>query len=280
MSARPGSWACQMAQAYDLYFGSHFYDERYPAPNASTLAFLCHHGADRARHVLDLGCGNGRYAIALLGLGGGGRLVGCDISRAALADFRERMRHLPQRDRVVLVEGGPEALPPGPPFDCILMLFGVLGHIGPRAERVAALRALRDRSSPDTVLLLSVPSVWRRMPAALLRSVGGRLASPGGDAAPDAWADIEYRRVIHGTPVRFFYHLYRTRTLRAELAEAGWRLEEVEAESVLPEKLVCRRSWAASLDRVLRRWVPASLGYGIRGVARACGPRGTVAEGR
>lgn len=266
MSSPPGAWQASLARAYDLYFASDFYDSRYPAPNASTLAFLWRHGAHRARRVLDVGCGNGRYALALLARGSG-HVVGCDISKAALAAFEARLHGLPERARVDLVLGDVRSLPSQASFDCLLMLFGVLGHIGPRPERVAALRALRECAAPNARLLLSVPSVWRRLPGALLRSFARRLTGQP-SAGPDAWADVEYQRVIQGDPVRFHYHLYRVATLRAELAEAGWWLAAVEAESVLPEKWVCASAWVARVDRWLQRGVPAGLGYGIRGVAR------------
>lgn len=270
MTTPAGPWRVPMAEAYDQYFSSRHYDQRYPAPNPGTLEFLWSQGAHRATRVLDVGCGNGRYALALLA-GGGGELVGCDISRAALAEFSARLQAHPGRERVQLVLGGPEDVPAGTGFDCLLMLFGVLGHIGPRTERIKALRAMRARATEQALLLLSVPSVWRRMPIALVRSALHRGKVPRED---DAWSDIRYHRVIGGRRVDFHYHLYGLASLEAELAEGGWEVVAARAESVFPERLVCRSQGFAWLDGCLQRWLPASLGYGILVAAR---PRAMVA---
>ena len=55
-----------MVALYDHYFACHDYEKRYPQPNAATLQFLLTHGARQATQILDFGCGNGRYALALL----------------------------------------------------------------------------------------------------------------------------------------------------------------------------------------------------------------------
>ena len=213
----------------------------------------------------DVGCGNGRYALPVM-RAGGCELVGCDLSRNALDAFARRLheasdeRDVPDPARLALVLGGPEALPAGPPFDRFMMLFGVLSHIGPRAGRVDALRELRQRASADAQLLLSVPSLWRRRPLELLAS----LARRGGDTL----GDVRFTRLIAGRPQTFYYHLYTLRGLREELAEAGWRLVHVEAESLAPEWLITRFAACEWLDRRLQARLPAALGYGIRAVAR------------
>ena len=142
-----------LAAAYDAYFASQVYDRRYPAPNPSTLDFLrrwIRVGAEG--RVLDLGCGNGRYALPLLETGAFS-LVGCDISAAALQAFRSRLQHHPARGRVLLLRGEAASLPPGPAFDAVMMMFGVLAHIDARADRVATLQALRRRTRAGGRLL-------------------------------------------------------------------------------------------------------------------------------
>ncbi len=258
--------AAALADAYDAYFASEVYDRRYPAPNPSTLVFLRRWiGSGPGRRVLDLGCGNGRYALPLLE-DCGISVVGCDISAAALQAFDERLQRHPARGRVRLHRGEVASLPLEPPFDVVLMVFGVLAHIDARHDRVATLQALRRRTRPGGRLLLSVPSALRRMPLALARAAL-RAAGPGG--ARERWSDIRYQRDLDGRPAPFTYHLYLPSTLRAELAEGGWRLQRLEAESAFPESLVCRSARWAQADEAVRARLPAALGYGMRGVAVA-----------
>lgn len=257
-------WSARRAHLsgiYDGYYASREYQRRYPRPNPGTLDFLLRH-AGQARRVADIGCGNGRYALPLLEAGPA-RLVGCDTSGAALAAFGQRLQGHPAQARVTLVHGDAAALPLER-FDCLLMLFGVLGHVGSRQERVECLRQLRRRATPQACLLLSVPSRWRRRPLDLARS----LFTPG----REAFGDIEFRRRIGQREQTFFYHLYTPRELRAELAEAGWSVIALEAESLLPEWLLSQHGWLGRLDRRLQPWIPPALGYGIRAAARAATP--------
>lgn len=255
--------AVDMTLTYDLYFASRHYEHRYPVPNPATLDFLLDLGLHQARAILDLGCGNGRYALPLLDRGCG-PLTGCDPSREALASFRQRLQRHPRRAEVRLVQGGVEALGPQDRFDAFLLLFGVLGLVGDRARRIETLREMRQRCLPGARLVFTVPSAWRRLPGAQLRAwwQGLRHRGPGGSAR-----DIHFQRRIEGQDRDFLYHLYGAGELRQELADGGWQLLRLEAESLLPESLVCRRPWLARIDQALRPWLPASLGYGMRGVA-------------
>ncbi|TFZ03502.1 class I SAM-dependent methyltransferase [Ramlibacter rhizophilus] len=249
-----------MRALYDLYFQSSDYQRRYPRPNPGTLAFLWRHGLARARCVADVGCGNGRYALPLLDAGAVRRLVACDLSPGALDALAQRLARHPLGNRVQPVLGGPEALPRQERFDRLLMMFGVLSHIGPRAARLQALRELRDRAAPDARLLLSVPTLGRRWPLELLAS----LFQPG----HESWGDVRYARTLGGQRRQFYYHLYSLRGLREDLALGGWILEAAEAESLAPEWLVTRWPRWGRIDAALQPWVPACLGYGIRVVAR------------
>ena len=247
-----------MQALYDQYFESHDYERRYPQPNTGTLAFLRRHGAMQCAEVLDIGCGNGRYAIPYL-KESRGRLTGCDISAAALRSFARSVQESALEPRVRLVNGGVEALWPELPYDAVLLMFGVLGHVGPHPERRVLLRRLREISAPDCRLFLSVPSLWRRRPLELLGSLFSRER--------ETWGDIHFSRRIAGQPRTFFYHLYTLRGLISELASSGWTLVDAEAESVLPEWLITQSALFDRIDHRLQAFCPTALGYGIRALA-------------
>lgn len=255
--------AVDLAATYDLYYVSRHYEARYPVPNPATLAFLLEQGLHRSQSVLDLGCGSGRYALALL-QAGCQSITGCDPSQGALAEFRRHLEDHPGRERIRLVLGEVDALALDDRFDAFLMLFGVLGMLGSHDRRVLTLRALRERCLPDARLVLTVPNAWRRMPGNQLRAWWQGLWRP---VSGQCSRDIRFQRHFDGRTYEFPYHLYGASELRQELAQGGWRLVRLEAESFLPESWVCRQPWLARVDSRLRARVPALLGYGMRALA-------------
>ncbi|TXT38690.1 MAG: hypothetical protein FD135_2720 [Comamonadaceae bacterium] len=254
-----------MKALYDHYFASLDYGKRYPQPNQATFEFLLHQGASQAQEILDFGCGNGRYALALL-QATQATLTGYDISDTALAEFSRHLEHAHGRARVKLQLGTPGVWELSGRYDLVLMLFGVLSHVGGFQERVQTLRQIRDVMDADGRLLLTVPNLWRRRPleltqAVLMRWIGraeGLQAEPG---------NIVFCRKLAGVPHQFFYHLYTVESLRNELREAGFEVTRVEAESILPEWLITQHPWLGRIDARLSRLLPASWGYGIRAVA-------------
>jgi SAM-dependent methyltransferase len=260
-----GGIAAAMAALYDDYFTSRDYQRRYPQPNRATLAFLLRHGAAGASRVLDYGCGDGRYALPLLERTAA-QVTGYDISHAAIAEFAARVKASPQAARAALRGGDADLLEGTGPYDLVLLLFGVLGHVGSRADRVAVLRRVRRLIAPGGRLILTVPSVFRRRPLELLRAhlarQLGRATGPQREPG-----NVLFTRTIGNGPHCFFYHLYSVRTLRQELADAGFALRHVSAESVLPEWTVTQYPWLGRLDALLLPLLPADLGYGIRAVA-------------
>ena len=251
-----------MQNLYDRYFASHDYQKRYPGPNLATMAFLMRHGVGSAASIIDIGCGDGRYAVALLDASQA-QLTGCDISSQALKEFSSRLAGRPDAHRVNLVHGPVESVPANELFDVALLLFGVLSHAGERPARVAMLRGIRQRTAPGGCLLATVPNLWRRRPWELLCSVYGLLRG-----TVSTFGDIQFTRVIDGAPRQFFYHLYSIAGLRQELDDAGWQLESTSAESLLPEWLITQHPRMALIDGWIRPLLPASWGYGIRVCAR------------
>jgi SAM-dependent methyltransferase len=255
-----------MEGLYDHYFACQDYQKRYPTPNATTVDFLFAHGAGEARQILDFGCGNGRYALALLQRTQA-TVTGYDISLAAIDAFQGLLNNTQFGQRARLLTGPLDVLESCEKFDMVLMLFGVLSHVGGKAARQEVLLRLRALIQPNGKLVLTVPSVWRRRPldwcsAVLSRATGraqGVQAEPG---------NIEFTRVLAGAPHTFFYHLYSVQSLRRELRSCGFEVVAMDAESVLPEWLVTQHRNLGRADAAVSRFLPAALGYGIRVVAR------------
>lgn len=243
-------------RSYLLYFRSGHYDRRYPNPNLSTwrrmLALLPPGG-----HVIDFGCGNGRYLLRLKGRAG--VAAGFDINTAALEMLAARAAEMGWSDLQVL---GPEVealeahVRAQGRADLVLCLFGVLAHIDDRAARIATLCQMRRLLKPETGrLLISVPNKARRFL---------REQRAAGAAAQGL---IRYTRMMEGTEVTLPYQLYDPDRLRAELSEAGFRVDSLRAESVLPESLLTTHAPLRWIDSLLVRLCPARLGYGLIAVA-------------
>jgi SAM-dependent methyltransferase len=255
------STVARMRTLYDHYFSSTAYRQRYPFPNPATLQFVLANGAQQAKAILDVGCGDGRYAIALLNVVDA-HITGCDISGGALQEFQKRLDIHPFADRVNLVHGGLELLPAASQFDMSLVLFGVLSHAGDQAARVKMLKDILNVTTPNGCLLLSVPNIFRRRPVELLKYLPKRLLKRS-----EKLGDIEFTRQIAGKPCSFVYHLFSVKELNRELALAGWRCTAMAAESLLPEYFITQHPWVGKLDAFIRPFLPAWLGYGIRLIA-------------
>ncbi|CAB3761807.1 hypothetical protein LMG29739_03723 [Paraburkholderia solisilvae] len=260
-----GRIAHEMRRTYDQYFSNDGYRRRYPRPNAGTLDHLLSNGARTATRILDFGCGNGRYSLALLEHSHA-QLTAYDISAASLAEFQRNLAGTALQDRVTLVHDDLAKLGAPASYDLILMLFGVLSHIGARAARIEMLARLRGLLRDDGRLILSVPSVYRRRPWELLKCALARRLRRA--AAPqDEAGNIEFTRHVGGHRLTFFYHLYTLNELRTELAAAGFAVREFEAESVLPEWCVTQWNIVRRIDQCIAARIAPALGYGIRVLA-------------
>lgn len=150
-----------------------FYDERAADFDASRVD-LPWPGWERLRAllpedrpaVLDIGCGNGRFAAWLADTGIAFDYVGTDASEALLAAARERVAP-------TLAEAGctaeflaqdfldegtaPGAALPRGPFS-LVALMGVLHHVPGRETRAALVEAAAERLAPGGLLALTL---WR-----------------------------------------------------------------------------------------------------------------------
>ncbi|WP_192813226.1 class I SAM-dependent methyltransferase [Oceanibaculum indicum] len=257
-----------IARAYERYFASGFYDQRYPRHNAQSLATILQVGRE-ARAILDFGCGDGRYVLPLLHTTGA-RIFAYDICPVALKSLERRIANEPARDRVQTILGPREDYTEGAPVDLALIMFGVLGHIPGRANRVATLRRIRDLLTQQGSgnLVVSVPNAARRF---RLEQQEHKAALAAGQPRPPARedGDILYSRAHDGERIELFYHLYSPAMLAGELRDAGFRNVRMQAESVWPESGVTRSATLATFDRLLRSVTPPGLGYGILATAEA-----------
>ena len=248
-------------EGYDLYFRSGVYERRYPAPNRSTMRLVEQLIGNRSARVLDFGCGSGRYAIPLA-MRRPIQVLAYDPCRTALALLTERAERAGVASRIRPISGSLDELrrvaDAEGKVDVALILFGVLGHIRYRAERLRHLRAVRDVMGTGGKLVVSVPNAARRFWREQWAPAGESGLEPG---------DIVYDRRLDRTSIRLFYHLYRKGELEQELAEAGFRALSTRSESILPESMIARGSFAATVDAVLMAIAPVRLGYGFLTVA-------------
>lgn len=143
--------------------------------------------------VLDVGCHKGELAKDIAERTGAS-VVGIDRSPWAL----DLARTLSSHPRVTYVEADALTYEPDEPFD-VVVLSNVLEHLGPRVE---FLRGLRERVGAAR-LLVRVPVLERDWTVPLRRELGLPHFS-------DPEHEVEYDVEL----------------LRAELAEAGWEIEE------------------------------------------------------
>lgn len=246
---------------YNTYYETGCYDSRYPRPNERVLQVL-----DKtlnrvgAGAVIDFGCGNGRYLLPMLDMGSH-RMTGFEICPQSLGTLEHRLNALGLEGRVQLVQEDFSALNrlhEGNPAAMAMMMFGVLSHIPERTQRMNTLRLLSNLLDPlHGRLVLSVPNRLRRF-RELQRN--GR--------------DVIYHRNCNGRDISLFYHLYDPKTLRQDLEEAGFTVEKIMAESLLPESWITNNRLLGKIDGMLSNLIPACFGYGLLTVAVPKGATG------
>ena len=259
---------CNMQRSYDRYYSSGLYASRYPRPNPHLFHLIRGELALAGGRVLDFGCGSGRYAVPLACLPGVS-VFAYDISPAAIRELSSRCGEMTERRGAPVpldllcgsLEDLDKRLRDDDGFDLVTLLFGVLGHIEGRARRVSVLRSLGARLRPGGRLIATVPNRARRFRAEQMMAqplVAEGLLEDG---------DIRYERRSDGQSIELFYHLYSLSEFRSELAEAGFVVSRVAAESVMTERAVLASPLCAAADRALCRVLPTPLAYGFVAVA-------------
>lgn len=253
-----------VVENYDQYFASRLYDRRYPQANPSTLAIVVGEIHTQGHRVLDVGCGNGRYAEALLARTEA-TIVACDVSREAIDELSSRGAAHIACGRLRPVHGDlsvvASRIDPEEKFDLAIMVFGVLGHIYSRALRRQALATIRDLLRPGGRIVVTVPNAARRF--ARQQAAARNLVKAGHLES----GDILYERTSDGVVVKMYYHLYALEEFVEDLEKQGFRLVHLAAESFLPESGVVRSTVLRGLDRMLAAVVPLRHAYGFLAVA-------------
>lgn len=160
----------------------------------------CYRRAEPLR-VLDAGCGTGRSTVWAARLNPGARVLGVDVSVAALDFARERAERAGLAGAVTF--RGHDLTEPLPAdwgeFDFVVCR-GVIGRAANPPRLLAALARALD---PEGLLLVRLPSRAGRQVARALRQAVDALAAPG--AGPDerlALARDLYRSLRPDHPVR------------------------------------------------------------------------------
>jgi SAM-dependent methyltransferase len=259
------------AESYDHYYGSGLYDARYPRPNPPTYRSALRLARASSR-ILDFGAGSGRYTMPLL-QATNAFICAYDISADACRTLESQAAAAGAGRHRLLVTADLEAARAAGPYDLAVALFGVLSHIEGKQNRISTLSSIRSALSRDGLLLLTVPHALRRFPFHVSSDHRGSQSGASSARAQarryfPAARPVIYRHHVENEPRPFPYYLYSRRELTAELSAAGFTLQTLESDSILPERRLVRRPALAPLDDLLRRLLPTWAGYGLRATCR------------
>ncbi len=161
--------------------------------------------------ALDVGCGNGRHASALLDRGI--RVVGLDISRSLLRLAQDRIPRGAAR-HVNWLEAEAGAIPLRDGSADAALCIAVLHHLPSREERIAALRDVRRVLTPGGSVFVSVWALDQPRFLQLAESQGGR--------PPESRGDVEVPwSMPDGTVIPRYYHLFQEGELQEMIIESG-----------------------------------------------------------
>jgi SAM-dependent methyltransferase len=258
-------------ESYDHYYGSGLYDARYPRPNPPTYRSALRLARTSSR-ILDFGAGSGRYTMPFLHATNA-FVCAYDISADACRALELQAATADVDTQRLLITDELGAVREAGPYDLVVALFGVLSHIEERENRIDILSSIRSMLSHGGQFLLTVPHALRRFP--MHASSDDRGSASGG--APSARArryfpaarPVIYRHHVDGEARPFPYYLFSRRELTAELSAAGFALEALESDSILPERRLARTPALSPVDDLLCRLLPSWAGYGLRAICRA-----------
>lgn len=261
-----------VAKSYDHYYGSGLYDARYPRANPPTYRCALRL-ANTASRILDFGAGSGRYTLPLLD-STDAFVCAYDISVDACKTLKSHASVAGIGGQRLLVTSDLDVARMAGPYDLALSLFGVLSHIEESENRMKILNSVCSLLTRDGVFLVTVPNAFRRFPLHSSqvnhdsegKGIRSRLASMH---RYFPWPRlVTYHHHIENAQRPFPYYLYSCRELARELSNAGFLLETLESDSILPERRLVRNPVLEPVDNILCRLLPSWTGYGLRAVCR------------
>jgi SAM-dependent methyltransferase len=210
-----------IAERYESYFAGH------PLFAVDQALLQRTFGSpDRAKVVVDLGCGNGRALLPLVAAGFSGLAV--DLSVAMLQEVRRAAERLGVevpcvQANLVELDGIAAAS-----CDHGMCLFSTLGMIQGRVNRVQALRHFRRIIKPGGRLVLHVHNYWYNLQdpggpwwlmGNLFRSIYSKWLGDGRIERGDK--HYPYRGLQN-----MFLHVFTRGELTRDLQQAGWQTME------------------------------------------------------
>ncbi len=178
---------------------------------------------ERARRpgpaFLDVGAADGVRGLGLAGMLGASRVVFCEPSREMAAKCRQGA------PRTVVWECAAGDMPlDGGPFDNIVCLWNVLGHMPDTAARTAALARMGDLLGPGGRLFLDVNNRHNAAAYGWWRVFGRRVVDAL--AFDERRGDASYVTTVGGEAIAGMGHLFTPAEVDVLLSAAGLRVVE------------------------------------------------------
>ena len=257
-------------ESYDHYYGSGLYDARYPRPNPPTYRAALRL-ARISRRILDFGAGSGRYTLPVLH-STNAFVCAYDISVDACTTLKGQATAAGIGSQRLLVTSDLDAARAAGPYDLVLSLFGVLSHIEGTENRINILNSIRSQLTREGLF----SSRCRTRFAAFLCMYHQMVTQQSRGMFPcDVHARyypsarlVTYHHHLKNAERPFTYYLFSRRELTRELSAAGFAVEVLESDSILPERRLVRSSLLEPVDYFLCQLLPSWAGYGLRAISR------------
>ncbi len=183
---------------------------------AAVDRFILQHCPGRVEALLDVGAGDGVRGMGLARELKAKRVVLCEPSREMAVHCRKLEPH-------AVWEVPAEELPQNePPFDVIVCLWNVLGHLSDGRRRVAALKAMKGLLTPAGAVFLDVNNRHNAAAYGWLKVLGRRFAD---FLSPDERrGDAAYEWKVGGLSLPGMGHLFTPGEIEGMISESGMRV--------------------------------------------------------